>query len=392
MIGFALFAAQTKRCSSYKKNKPTKMINHTNKNKAREIAILKSAVENTAEAFVTIDEKHTVVFFNKAAQKIFGYSPDEVMGHDLNMIMAPDCSRDHYVAVKRYVETRIPRRIGHATEMIATRKNGEKFPANISFSTFELEKRLYFTAIITDLTETKALQERTLRAERLAALGKFVAEITHEIKNPLMMIGGFARQLIHDNKDDKSKRKLDIIIDEVKRLENLVTSLREYYLSPPIAIEKIDLNKLLKDIFALIKEECQRKNIVAGIELAGEGKPLFIEGDNDRLKQVILNILNNGIDALDGGGKLVLRSQLVGKWAEITITDTGYGIPKKIQEKIFDPFFTTKDQGTGLGLGISKRIIEDHNGMLSFESEEGKGTLFTITIPTSISPKETIVN
>ena len=154
------------------------MINHTNKNKAREIAILKSAVENTAEAFVTIDEKHTVVFFNKAAQKIFGYSPDEVMGHDLNMIMAPDCSRDHYVAVKRYVETRIPRRIGHATEMIATRKNGEKFPANISFSTFELEKRLYFTAIITDLTETKALQERTLRAERLAALGKTPAELS----------------------------------------------------------------------------------------------------------------------------------------------------------------------------------------------------------------------
>jgi PAS domain S-box-containing protein len=358
------------------------MVNYQNNSDARELVILRSAVDNTNEAFVTIDENHKVIFFNKSAQKIFGYSPDEIIGYDLNVIMTPNCSRNHNKAVKRYVETRIPRRIGHVTDMVVTRKNGEQFPASISFSTFELEKHLYFTAIITDLTRTKALQERTLRAERLAALGKVVAEITHEIKNPLMMIGGFARQLIRYSDDEKIIGKMNIITEEVQRLEDLLKSLREHYVAPPIITEKIDLNKLIKDVFFLVKEDCREKNIVAKLELAGQGRALFIEGDKNQLKQVILNLLNNGIDAMDRGGRLILRSQLEGDHAGITVADTGCGIKKELHKKIFDPFFTTKSHGTGLGLGICKRIIEDHKGgELSFESAEGKGTTLKISLP-----------
>ena len=127
------------------KNKYRNMDNCYDENK--ELSILRSAIENTNEAFVTIDEDHKVLFFNKAAEEIFGYSRDEVIGHDLYIIMAPECSRDHHQAVKRYLTTRDPIRIGHETELIATRKNGETFPANISVTNFTAFSSPHATAV-----------------------------------------------------------------------------------------------------------------------------------------------------------------------------------------------------------------------------------------------------
>ena len=342
--------------------------------------ILERAVENTNEAFVTIDQNHKVVFFNRAAEKIFGYSRDEVMGNDLDVIMSPDCSRDHCTAVERYVKTRVPRRIGHETELLATRKTGEKFPASISFSVSQMGDTLYFTGIVRDLTETKALEEKIIRAERLAALGQVVAEITHEIKNPLMMIGGFARQLIQQANDEKSLKKLHIITDEVSRLETLIKELREFYSPRVLNTEEIDLNSLIGEIYSLVKDDCKQKAIK--VELKRESKPIIVQGDQARLKQVFLNLVTNAAEAMENGGNLSIQTRLAGEMAEITIADNGCGIPEKDLEKIYSPFFTTKKHGTGLGLSISKNIIEDHKGSsFSFKSQEGKGTVCKVTMP-----------
>ena len=151
----------------------------------KELTILQGAVQNTNEAFVTIDQDHMVMFFNQAAEKIFGYSRKEMLGQNLDIILTSRCSQNHHKAVERYIKTKNPVLIGHETEFIAVRKDGETFPASISFSVSEVEEKLYFTALIRDVTETKTLQEQLLQSERLAALGQFVAEITHEIKNPL---------------------------------------------------------------------------------------------------------------------------------------------------------------------------------------------------------------
>jgi two-component system sensor kinase FixL len=345
-----------------------------------ELAILRSAIENTNEAFVTIDEDHQVLFFNKAAEDIFGYRREEVIGHDLNVIMAPDCSRDHHQAVKNYLKTRLPIRIGHDTELVATRKNGETFPANISFSVSEVYGKTYFTGIVRDLTETKTLQERAIRSERLAALGQVVAEITHEIKNPLMMIGGFAGQLARQALDKKSVTKLNIIKDEVLRLEELLRELRDFYLPRTLKTEEIDLYGLLMEVRSLVKEDCERKNIRT--EFKADGEPVIVEGDRGRLKQVFLNLVKNSIEAMEKGGNLSIQSKLNGDRVEISITDDGPGISESNQEKIFSPFFTTKRRGSGLGLSVSKRIIEEQAGStIVFESEKGKGTVFKITMP-----------
>ena len=344
------------------------------------VSILREAIDGTNEGFVTIDENHKIVFFNRGAEKIFGYTRNDVIGRDLDVIMTPSCSQDHRSAIERYVKTRLPKRIGHESELVGTRKNGDIFPASISFSVTEIEKRLFFTGIVKDLTETVKLQEKIKRAERLADLGRFVAEITHEIKNPLMIIGGFAGQLKRETKDQNSLRKLKIIGDEVRRLEELIKDLGELYRSGQIAYEQMDVTAFLKNIYAFVKNDCESKNIK--IELKCEDRPLLIKGNKDRLRQVFLNLIKNSMDATKNGGTLSLNCQRKGDLVEIIVKDDGCGLSKEDLKEAFSPFFTKKEHGTGLGLSVSKRIIEDHNGSVVFlDSEEGKGTEIQVSIP-----------
>ena len=345
-----------------------------------ELAILRGAIENTNQAFITIDENHQVILFNKAAETIFGYSREEIIGKDLDAIMASGCARDHRQAVDQYVRTRIPRRIGHDTELLATRKNKDKFPANISFSVSEVNGKLYFTGIVRDLTETKALQEKITKSERLAALGQAVAEITHEIKNPLMMIGGFARQLLKQPPDEKTASKLNIITAEVLRLESLLNELKQYYQPGELKKEKTDMNHSLGEVLTLVKHDCNKLKVKTIFEK--EDKPLYVEGDKDKLKQVILNLLKNAIESMENGGALHIRVEQRNGFIETTIADEGCGIPECDRENIFAPFFTTKQHGTGMGLSISKSIVEAHEGSsFTVASKKGKGTLFKLKIP-----------
>jgi PAS domain S-box-containing protein len=342
--------------------------------------ILQGAIENTNEGFVTIDERHRVIVFNKAAEKIFGYTRREVMGKDLKLILGPECTQGHKKAVARFIKTKTPKLIGHQTEFLATRKNGERFPLSISFSVSEIEGKFFFTGIVRDLTETKALQEKIAKSERLAALGQLVAEISHEIKNPLVLIGGFARQLLRSTPDEKSQGKLKLISDEVQRLENLLLELREIYRPPSLSYQPMNINTLLREIYSLSKEDCESKRIT--IDLQTDQDPLWIEGDSGKLKQVFLNLVKNAMEAMERGGHLVIRSRPVGNRVEISITDNGPGIQPKDRDKLFTPFFTTKHRGTGLGLSVSKKIIEDHSGgSLNLESQEGRGTIVKITLP-----------
>ncbi len=339
--------------------------------------ILKGAVENTNEAFVTIDQQSNVIFFNKAAEKLFGYSRDEVIGKDLSLILSPACREGHNKAVAKYIKTREAVRIGHESELTVTRKNGETFPASISFSMAELDGALFFTGIIRDLTETKELQERIIQSERLAALGQTVAEISHEIKNPLMMIGGFAKQLLKKATDPKDKSKLTIIASEVDRLEELLSGLKELYRPRPLNLQKIDLIALLQEVVSLARAWIKENGIDIRLDIAPQR--VCVESNPSKLKQVLLNLIKNSIEALPEGGAITVTLKDDEGKVLTTIADAGTGIPAEIKEKMFSPFFTTKKHGTGLGLCITKRIIEEHpGGTFAIESEEGKGTVVTI--------------
>ena len=342
-----------------------------------EYEILKGAVENTNEAFVTIDQRSTVILFNKAAEQMLGYSRDEVIGQNLGMILTSMCREGHNKAVGRYMKTRQPTLIGHESELTVTRKSGEAFPASISFSVAELDGKLFFTGIIRDLTETRALQKQIIQSERLAALGQTVAEISHEIKNPLLMIGGFARQLLKRAKDEKDKTKLSIIAEEVQRLESLLAELKELYRPRTLTLRKIDITKLLHEIASLAKAKAKESGIDVLLDITNE--KVCVKSDRAKLKQVLLNLVKNAMEALPGGGSITICLKEDKERVEVMVADAGTGIPAEVQERMFSPFFTTKKHGTGLGLCITKRIIEDHPGStFAIESQEGKGTLVTI--------------
>jgi PAS domain S-box-containing protein len=347
----------------------------------RELTILQGALENTSEAFVTIDQNHRVLFFNRAAEKMFGYTREEVIGKDLNLILTPACSRDHRKAVNRYLAAGASRAIEHETELSITQKNGVSFPASISFSVAHLEGRAFFTAILRDLAETNLLKEQVAKAERLAALGQIVAEITHDIKNPLLIMGAYTRQVVRKTRDKWSLQKLELIAEEVKRLESLLSEINEYYLLRTSRFEKFDLHDLLRGICALAKHDCEEKNVELKCR-TGKG-PAWVEGDRDKWKQVFLNLIRNAVEALQDGGSLSFQSARMGGQIHVSIRDNGPGIPEKIQKEIFTPFFTTKEKGTGLGLPICKRIVESHPGSsIEVQSREGEGTEVRVTIPT----------
>lgn len=345
-----------------------------------ELAILKAAVENTNEAFVTINEEHRIVLFNQTAEKIFGHKRSEVIGEDLNTILGPTCPAEHRKAVNRYINSRKPVMIGHGTELTASRKNGEVFPVFISFSVSEVEGKMFFTGLVRDLTEEKAIEEQFRRAEKLAALGQVVAEISHEIKNPLMMIGGFARQLLKREKLEERQKKLSIIAEEVGRLEEMVHELNELYLPRQLNLERLDINEILQETCELTGERCKKKGLT--VIKTFEARSLQVIGDRRKLKQVFLNLIKNCIEALEENGTLSIETRLSGNEAEIIITDDGPGISEEDIEKVLTPFFTTKRRGTGLGLPISKRIIEDHpGGSFSISSDEGQGTRIKVSLP-----------
>lgn len=345
-----------------------------------ELKVLQGAVETANDAFVTIDQDSTVVFFNKAAEKIFGYDKDEVLGRNLASILSGTCRAGHTRAVREYVQTRNPRLIGHETEFAAMRKDGHTFPASISFSVTEVDDQLFFTGIVRDLTETKALQEQLIRSERLAALGQTVAELSHEIKNPLMLIGGFARQLRKGAADEKVRAKLDIITAEVGRLEHLLVELKEIYTPRGLKLEKIPVFELLREIYALVESDCNCREI--NISLKARESDICLQGDREKLKQVLLNIVKNSIEAVSAGDIITIDADATRGMVTISIIDSGPGIPEGIGEKIFSPFFTTKKQGTGLGLSVSKRIIEQHpGGSLEVKSHQQQGTVARIILP-----------
>lgn len=225
------------------------------------------------------------------------------------------------------------------------------------------------------------LKEKLTESEHLAALGQLVAEITHEIKNPLMMIGGFAQQLIQPVNEETKVKKLAIIVEQVERLEKLISDLRKLYLPKVPSNEPFKLKGVLDRVYSLVKDECVKKNIQAKVIM--DKNDLLVSGDSSKTEQVFLNVIKNSIEAMENGGNLSIVVKSSDERAEITVGDDGCGIPKEHMDRIMECFFTTKSYGTGLGLCISKKYIDEQKGsFISVESEEGKGTTVKIALPT----------
>jgi signal transduction histidine kinase len=227
--------------------------------------------------------------------------------------------------------------------------------------------------------ELRRIQERLIHSERLAALGEFSANLAHELRNPLVTIGGYARRL----EKELNNHYASVILKEVNRLENLLNDILTFSKIDQESFVDADLNQVLEDCLFSLKKEITDQNIEVIKELTNDLPKITC--DVDQIKQAFLNMIKNSIQAMKDGGTLTLRTYISYEMDQVhvvsEIEDTGGGIPVEILHNIFNPFFTTKDFGTGLGLAISHRIVSNHNGFIEVKNIPNSGCCFTVKIP-----------
>jgi PAS domain S-box-containing protein len=326
-------------------------------------------LRSSPDAIVATDEAGRVALFNEGAQRLFGVAAAEVLGRPAGGLLSGlgaemgRCERltDHETAVRTH--------------------EGRLVQVSVSASCISDAGRTVGAVIILrDLTERKRLEEEMVRADKLAAVGKAVAYITHEIKNPLMVIGGLAKQVAaRPAPSPEDRPKLEIVVKEIKRLEAFLLEIGEYTKTTRLETAPVAVPELLDEVLQLMQGTLEKRHIEVDSELPASLPPA--EGDALKLKQVLINLVKNATDAMPQGGHLWISSRRINGRLEIRIKDSGPGIPPEMRADLFKPFFTTKPKGTGLGLTISRRIIEDHHGELRLESERGEGTEAVIVLP-----------
>ena len=246
-----------------------------------------------------------------------------------------------------------------------------------------LENAKLYENLRKQMAELKEAQEQLVQAAKLAAIGELASNIAHEINNPLTSILGYSELIKEEVDINNIMRDIEVIEKESLRARDIVHQLLEFSRKRPLEIKEIQINDIMSEVLALAAVPLKDSNIKLS---KFYGDIPLIEGDANQLKQVFLNVINNAIFAMQGGGSLgVTTTMMANDNVHIEIHDTGKGIPKEILQRIFEPFFTTKqEKGTGLGLSVSYKIIQSHNGRIDVESEEGRGTKFTIVLPVSV--------
>lgn len=223
-------------------------------------------------------------------------------------------------------------------------------------------------------------QERLIRSERLAVIGNMAAYIAHEIRNPLVTIGGFARAILRtSDQNNQTRQSIEVIVEEVKRLEKILANIMDF--SKPYEPVKIlsQINEILENTCSLMEPYFKSGNIQLTKKL-GTKIPKIIM-DSTQMKQVFLNIIKNAVESMPDGGMLTVETMPEGKYIKINIIDRGKGMTAKTMKNIFTPFFTTKMDGTGVGLAVSQKIVDDHGGYIKVNSALSEGTTFSIYLP-----------
>ena len=338
----------------------------------------KAILDTATDAIISIDENQKIILFNNAAQKIFGYTGQEVVGRDLDTII-PTGYGSYRSYLEHFLEDRNSDIIGKTISLNAMRKNGEIFPVDLSVSVLNMGGRITFTAIMRDVTLQRQMERKMLQSERLAAVGQAVAHVAHEIKNPLMIIGGFTSQIRSRLEREKDINKIDMVLDEVTRLERLIANLGDFTKEYKLVMRPAEINSVVGDVLNIMAGVYNEANYYFEKYLSDEIGD--INCDPDKLKQVFINIISNGTEAMPDGGLITVKTRKINGGIEISISDEGRGMSSEELKNIFEPFYTTREKGTGLGLAISYKIIQAHKGDIWAVSTPGMGTTFTIQIP-----------
>ncbi len=336
-------------------------------------------LENMSSGVLTLDATGTVLHYNRSAEELLGLPLAEVRGRSC---------QDVFGAGQRPLLDRIQQTL--TTGVAVSREEvgvqtltGKMVPVGLSTSFLmdENGSRRGVIAVFADLSEFKAVEERARRSETLAAIGQLSAGIAHEIRNCLNPISGSVEFLQKElTLDGENAHLMGLISQECERLNRFVTELLDYAREPRIHVESADLGEAIADAMDLARRHpAYRKDIA--LTLQGEGDGLHVNIDREQFKRVLVNLLQNAIEALVGPGRVAVRIlPSAGDRVRVEVADTGPGIPAEYLPRVTEPFFTTKRGGTGLGLAIATRIMERLGGRLSVTSAPGAGTTFILEL------------
>jgi len=355
---------------------------------------LRSILETVPDAMIVIDEQAIVQSFSATAQRLFGYTPEEVIGQNVNLLMPSPYREQHDGYIERYQRTGERRIIGIGRVVVGRRKDGSTFPMELAVGEMRSAAMRYFTGFIRDLTERQRtelrlqeLQAELVHMSRFTALGEMASTLAHEINQPLTAIANYLKgcKRLLDHASDPQPALLrdavDQAADQALRAGQIIRHLRDFVARGESEHRVERLSKLVQEAAALALVGAKERGIRVSFSLDPYLERVL--ADRIQIQQVLLNLIRNAMEAMqDSPRKELGIATLPGDegHVEIRVSDSGPGIDPSIADKLFQPFITTKPQGMGVGLSICRTIVEAHGGRLWTEPNPGGGSLFRFTL------------
>ena len=355
-------------------------------------------VETASDAVICIDERGAILLANPATTKVFGYDPADLIGKPLTTLMPEYLRKVHEDGFRRYSATGQRHINWQGTELTGLRKNGQEFPVEISFGELTADGHRIFTGFVRDISERKQAEElraslhatqlELAQVSRLTTMGELAASIAHEVNQPLTAVTNNAnaclRLLARRNLDPEVlHRALEEIVADGTRASAVIARIRAFIKKAPAERKELDINDVIQEVLALARRELSENRVLLELELT-KTLPLVLV-DRVQLQQVLLNLIMNGIEAMtavtDRRRMLLVQSQ-VGEAGDVLVAvhDSGSGLGSE-GDHVFTPFFTTKTNGMGMGLPISRSLIEGHGGRLWSSPNSPHGAIFSFTLP-----------
>jgi two-component system sensor kinase FixL len=358
-------------------------------------AHLQSILDSIPDAMVVINERGLIQSFSSAAERLFGLSAAEVLGKNVKILMPSPYREDHDSYIERYLRTGERRIIGIGRVVVGLRADGSTFPMELAVGEMHVREQRFFTGFIRDLTErqqTEArlqeLQSELVHMSRLTAMGEMASALAHELNQPLAAIANYmkgSRRLL-ENRQDQSlsvlRDAMEKAADQALRAGDIIRRLRDFVSRGESERRVEDVKKLIEEASALALVGAKDKGV--RVRFAFAPRLNYVLADKVQVQQVLLNLIRNAIDAMETAPTrelVVATSPAPDNMVEISVADTGGGIAPEIADQLFQPFVTTKSHGMGVGLSISRTIIESHGGSIAPRPNPGGGTIFTFTLP-----------
>jgi two-component system, LuxR family, sensor kinase FixL len=365
-------------------------------------AHMKSILDTVPEAMIVIDERGIVQSFSAAAERLFGYTVAEAVGQNVKILMPAPYREAHDSYLERYKLTGERRIIGIGRVVVGERKDGSTFPLELAVGEVKAGQRRFFTGFIRDLTErqeTEArlqeLQSELVHVSRLTAMGEMASALAHELNQPLSAIANYmkgSRRILEDSSDERGailREAMDKAGEQALRAGQVIRRLRDFVARGESERRVEDVRKLVEEASALALVGIRDKGVHVRFDFDPRANSVL--ADKVQVQQVLLNLVRNAIEAMEESDRRELLLSVApapDNMVEISVADSGSGISADISAQLFQPFITTKRQGMGVGLSISRTIVEAHGGTIAPRPNRGGGTIFSFTLPAVTTEEE----